>query len=96
MDRGHESLAPSGVTNALCYMYDVNRCLCTYIAALPVLCVGNASLHDMQASMERLGYDATAMARNVSRTASGDHEPLAKAFFALSVQARPQLPRARQ
>ena len=29
---------------------------------------------------------------NVSRTASGGHAALATAFFALSVQARPQLP----
>ena len=49
----------------------------------------------MQASStERLGCDATATARNVSRTASGVDAPLASAFFALSVQARPKLPRA--
>ena len=33
-------------------------------------------------------------ARNVSRTVLGGHAALASAFFALSVQARPQLPRA--
>ena len=38
----------------------------------------------------------TATARNVSWNASGGHAALAGAFFALSVQARPQLPRARQ
>ena len=91
---GHESLAPSGVTMPLLYVNAVNRCLCTYIAALPVLCVGNASLHDMQASMERLGYDATAMARNVSRTASGGHAALAREFFASSLCGSPRARRA--
>ena len=37
---------------------------------------------------------AAATARNVSRTASGGHAALANEFVALSVQARPQAPRA--
>ena len=48
----------------------------------------------MQASStERLGYDATATARNVSRIASRVDATLATAFFACLVQARPQRPR---
>ena len=49
----------------------------------------------MQASLERLWYDAAATARNVSWNALGGHAALANEFVALSVQARPQLP-ARQ
>ena len=59
---------------------------------VPVLCVGNASLHDMQAS--RRGFAATRRhSQKRSRTASGGHAALEREFFASSVRLAPRTPR---